>query len=120
MNTSTTPKVQYGYASGAANTIRPTSLTYPDGRTLTYDYGAADSMPDALSRIAAIVDDDGSSTHLADYSYLGLRSFVEVDYTEPDIRYTLIGTAGGDDPDTGDIYRGLDRFGRVKGCRWHN
>ncbi|MEZ6114536.1 MAG: hypothetical protein R3C99_26520 [Pirellulaceae bacterium] len=69
MNTSTTPKVQYGYASGAANAIRPTHRS----RTRT-----ADSMPDALSRIAAIVDDDGSQTHLADYSYLGLRSFVEV------------------------------------------
>ncbi|MEZ6114533.1 MAG: hypothetical protein R3C99_26505 [Pirellulaceae bacterium] len=32
----------------ATNAIRPTSLTYPDGRTLTYDYGAGDSMPDAL------------------------------------------------------------------------
>ena len=78
VNTSTTPKVQYGYASEAANTIWPKALTYPDGRMLTYDYGAGDSMPDALSRIAAIVDDDGSQTHLADFSYLGLRSFVEV------------------------------------------
>jgi hypothetical protein len=31
--------------------------------------------------------------------------------------YTLIGGMG-DDPDTGDIYKGLDRFGRVKDCRW--
>jgi YD repeat-containing protein len=43
-----------------------------------------------------------------------------VDYTEPDIEYTLVGTAGGNDPDTGDIYRGLDRFGRVKDCYWYN
>ena len=43
------------------------------------------------------------ATHLAAYSYVGLRSFVETDYTEPDVRYTLIGTAGGDDPNTGDI-----------------
>jgi hypothetical protein len=39
VNTSTTPKVQYGYASGSANTIRPTAITYPDGRVITYDYG---------------------------------------------------------------------------------
>ncbi|MEZ6114535.1 MAG: hypothetical protein R3C99_26515 [Pirellulaceae bacterium] len=45
---------------------------------------------------------------------------MEVDYTEPDIKYTLGGLAAGNDPDTGDIYRGLDRFGRVKDCRWHN
>ncbi|MBI1314970.1 hypothetical protein GC176_27065, partial [bacterium] len=34
VNTGTTPSVQYGYANGSANTIRPTSLTYPDGRSL--------------------------------------------------------------------------------------
>jgi RHS repeat-associated protein len=135
VNTCTTPKVQYGYASGSANTIRPTSITHPDGRVITYSYGTAYSMNDVLSRIASIVDDDAGSTHLADYSYLGVGPVggllpsvsspftpgtVEVDYTEPDIRYTLVGTAGGNDPDTGDIYCGLDRFGRVKDCYWRN
>ncbi|MFN5732462.1 MAG: hypothetical protein ACK48R_11495, partial [Planctomyces sp.] len=62
----------------------------------------------------------GGATHLADYSYLGQQSFVETDYTQPDVRYTLVGTAGGDDPDTGDIYRGLDRFGRIKDSDWYN
>ena len=119
VNTSTTPKVQYGYANGSANTIRPTTLTYPNGRVLTYDYGSTDSMADALSRIESIVDDDVSSTHLADYSYLGLSTFVQTDYTEPDVEYTLVGTAGGNDPDTGDIYRGLDRFGRIKDSYWY-
>ena len=120
VNTSITPKVQYGFANGSDNTIRFTTLTYPDGRVLTYNYGASDEIDDALSRVAALVDDDMSSTHLADYSYLGLRNFVEVDYTEPDVEYTLIGTAGGNDPDTGDIYRGLDRFGRVKDSYWYD
>ncbi|MEZ6131590.1 MAG: hypothetical protein R3C59_23210 [Planctomycetaceae bacterium] len=64
-----------------------------------YDYDSSGSMADALSRVASVVDDDGSSTHLADYSYLGLRTFVETDYTEPDVEYTL-GTAGGNDSDT--------------------
>jgi len=100
VNVLTTPKVQYNYASGSDNTIRATTITYPDGRVITYDYDSTDSMPDALSRVAAIVDDDGSSTHLADYSYLGQSTFVETDYTEPDIKYTLIGTAGGNDPDS--------------------
>jgi hypothetical protein len=27
------------YADGSANTIRPTSLVYPDGRTIVYNYG---------------------------------------------------------------------------------
>jgi RHS repeat-associated protein len=45
---------------------------------------------------------------------------IQSDYTQPDVKYTLIGTAGGDDPDTGDIYRGLDRFGRIKDSDWYN
>ena len=119
VNVATSVKVQYGYANGSANTVRPTTLTYPNGKILTYDYSTADSIPDALSRVAAIVDNNVGATHLAAYSYVGLRSFVETDYTEPDVRYTLIGTAGGDDPNTGDIYRGLDRFGRVKDSYWY-
>ena len=120
VNVMTTPKVQYAFASGADNTIRPTSVTYPDGRVISYDYDSSGTMPDALSRVAAIVDDDGSSTHLADYSYLGLRTFVETDYTQPDVRYTLVGTAGGNDSNTGDIYHGLDRFGRVDDSYWYD
>ena len=53
MNTSTSPKVQYQYADGSANTIRRTGITYPDGRALTYQYNRAD---DKLSRISSIVD----------------------------------------------------------------
>ena len=34
VNTGTTPKVEYAYADGSANTTRPTSLTYPNGRVL--------------------------------------------------------------------------------------
>ncbi len=85
-----------------------------------YDYDSSGSMPDALSRIESIVDDDGLSTHLADYSYLGLRTFVETDYTQPDVKYTLVGTAGGNDADTGDIYHGLDRFGRIDDSYWYD
>ncbi len=120
VNTSTTQKVQYDFANGSENTIRPTTLTYPDGRVLTYNYGTSDDIDDAISRVAALVDGDMGSTHLADYAYLGLSKFVEVDYTEPDVKYTLIGTTGGNDPDTGDIYCGLDRFGRVKDSYWYN
>jgi hypothetical protein len=34
-----TPSVQYAYADGASNTVRPTAITYPDGRELHFDYG---------------------------------------------------------------------------------
>ncbi|MCY2962050.1 MAG: RHS repeat-associated core domain-containing protein, partial [Planctomycetota bacterium] len=119
VNVASTPKVQYAYLSGSANSIRPTSMTYPNSRVLTYSYGTAGGANDALSRISALVDNDGT-TQLAAYQYLGLGAFVEVDYTEPDIKYTLIDLSSTNDPDTGDIYSGLDRFSRVKDCRWYN
>jgi RHS repeat-associated protein len=117
VNTGSTPQVQYGYESGSANTIRPTSLTYPNGRVLSYDYGTTGGIPDALSRIDAIKD---GGTALAQYSYLGLGTFVITDYTEPDIKWILNDLSGTNDPDTGDIYSGFDRFGRVKDNRWYN
>jgi len=132
VSTSTTPKVQYGYADGSDNTIRPVSMTYPNGRELTYDYGAADEIDDCASRVASLVDDDGSNTHLVDYAYLGMGSsaqsvdspfgqgFVIADYTQPETNWTLADLTGTNDPDTGDIYSGLDRFGRVKDNRWYD
>jgi len=113
VNTGTSLKVQYAYADGSSNTIRLTKMTYPDGRELNYDYGSAGSTDDALSRVASLIDDDGT-THLVDYSYLGRNTFVQTDYPEPDLRYDLAMGAG-DDP-----YDGFDRFGRVVDSRWYD
>ena len=82
VNTGTTPKVQYGYADGSANTIRATSITYPDGRVVNYDYGSTGGANDLLSRVGSLIDDD--STHLADYTYLGLNQIVQVSSPQPD------------------------------------
>ncbi|MDB5348633.1 MAG: repeat-associated core domain protein, partial [Schlesneria sp.] len=120
VNTSTSPKVQHGYANGSANTVRPTTLTYPNGRVLTYGYGTTNGVDDALSRVSSLIDDDVSSTHLANYSFVGLGAYVVVDYTQPDVKYTLVDLSGSNDPDPGDIYSGWDRFGRVKDCRWYD
>ena len=67
-----------------------------------YDYGTADEIGDVCSRIASLVDDDVSNTHLADYSYLGLGSPVIVDYPKSDVPYTLADLTNSIDPDTGD------------------
>ena len=117
VNVSSTPNVQYAYANGSANTVRPALMTYPNGRVLNYNYGIANGFNDATSLIASFIDNDGV-THLADYSYLGLGSIVQVNETQPGIQYTLIGIQGGNDPVTGDIYRGLDQFSRVKDLIW--
>jgi len=45
----------------------PLTLTYPNGRVLTYAYGTSGGINDALSRICSLIDNDGT-THLVDYS----------------------------------------------------
>jgi RHS repeat-associated protein len=117
VNLGSTPAVQYGYADGNANTIRQTITIYPNGRVLTYDYGAPGGMNDVLSRTNSLIDNDGA-THLADYAYLGTRDVIQVTAPQPALTYTLIGVASGNDPVTGDIYQGLDLFGRVKDLIW--
>src|SRR5205823_2047917 len=97
VNVSTTPKVQYAYADGSANTIRSTSMMYPNARVLNMDYGTVGGINDSASRIGSLIDNDGS-THLADYSYLGGSSIVQVSEPQPSIQYTLMGIQSGNDP----------------------
>jgi hypothetical protein len=52
-------------------------MTYPNGRVLNFNYGAASGTGDAASRVASLIDNDGV-THLADYTYLGQQSVVMV------------------------------------------
>src|SRR5262249_27753040 len=69
VNTSTTPKVQYTYvemASGANNS-RQTSMTYPNGRVVSYNY--ASGVDSSISRLSSISDSSGT---LESYKYLGL------------------------------------------------
>jgi RHS repeat-associated protein len=106
VNTGTSVKVQYAYANGAANTIRRTGVTYPNGRTVNYLYNSGDD--NALSRVSSF--NDGAP--LVAYTYLGLVSIVEVTYPTPDVSY-LLSTAGGTNP-----YTGLDTFGRVIEALW--
>ena len=120
VNTSTTASVQMGYADGSANTIRLTTLTYPNGRVVMYDYGTSGGITDSVSQIASLIDSDMAATHLADYSYLGLEAIVEQESTQADLLYTLVSLTGSDDPVTGDIYTGLDLFSRIKDSRWLN
>ncbi len=112
VNTSTSPNVQYAYADGSANHVRPVSVTYPGGRIVRYEYDSGDD--DALSRISYLADDASGSvgTHLAEYSYLGLGMVVKVDYPEPELAMDLAAGSGLDP------YTGLDRFDRVVDLRW--
>ncbi|MCG8651368.1 MAG: hypothetical protein MI861_16125, partial [Pirellulales bacterium] len=110
VNTSTSPKIEYSYASGASssNQIRQTSITYPGGRVIDFNYGAVDSVNDQLNRVFAIKD---GSTNLAEYKYLGSNNIVEVNYTQPSLKMDLWGGTAG-------TYSGLDRFGRTIDLPW--
>jgi RHS repeat-associated protein len=103
-----------------------TTLVYPDGREVHYDYSSSNDIDDDASRIRGLKD---GGSFLLRYDYLGLGTPVEVTYPFHDINFpgggytrlmqhTLIGTSSSNDADTGDQYKGLDRFGRVKDSRW--
>jgi RHS repeat-associated protein len=115
VNTGTTPVVQYAYSemAGGANHSRPTSLTYPNGRVINFNY--ASGLDDAISRLTSISD---SSATLESYAYLGLDTVVKHAHPQPGIDLTSIKQSGESNGDAGDPYTGLDRFGRVVDQRW--
>jgi RHS repeat-associated protein len=114
VNTSTTPNVQYAYSemSGGANNSRLVSMTYPNGRVLTFNYNTG--VDSAISRLSSISD---SSATLESYAYLGLDTIVARNHPQTGVNLTYIGTGTGD---AGDKYVGLDRFGRVVDQLWVN
>jgi RHS repeat-associated protein len=111
-----TPHVSYAYSeteSGTVNHSRLTSITYPNGRVISYNYDGS-TLDDAISRLTSISDADGS---LESYSYLGLGTVVQ--RTQGDgVSLTYIKQSGEAVGDAGDQYTGLDRFGRVVDQRW--
>ena len=114
--TGTSLRVQYSYANGSANHVRPTSITYADGRVVSYAYGTSGGLNDQLCRTERL---DQGATKLVEYSYLGLSEFVRAQYSsEPGVELTYIKQGAEPDGEAGDRYAGLDRFGRVIDQRW--
>jgi hypothetical protein len=86
VSTSNTPKVQYAYAGGSDNHIRPTSVTYPSGRTIAYDYaGSADvarikyGYDRASNRTYREVVTDPNDAHDEPYGYDGTHRLSDFD-----------------------------------------
>jgi uncharacterized delta-60 repeat protein/RHS repeat-associated protein len=119
VNTNTSAKVQYSYdeMSGDSNNSRLLRMTYPDGRVI--DYGYNSGIDDSISRLSFIADDfaGSPSTHLEEYTYLGLGTVVKRAHPQSHVDLSLIGTSDGQ---AGDLYTGLDRFGRVVDQNWTN
>ncbi len=109
------PSVQYGYDSGASgsNQIRPSTLTYPNGRAITYSQGTSGGMSDYLNRVDSIQDTTSGTTTLASYTYLGAGTVIRITYPEPSVWLDLWGGTSG-------VFAGIDRFGRIIDQRWQN
>ncbi len=108
VSTTTSPKVEYAYEGGGSiNTIRPTSMTYPDGTVLTYQYDNTEA--DKLSRVRTL---DWDGTDVCRYSYLGMNTFVVSDYLQPQVKLDYALGSGSN------RYDGFDRFGRVINLPW--
>src|SRR5581483_109628 len=98
--TAGSPQVQYGYSfsdtPGAPNHSRLTSITYPNGRVLSYNYAAG--LDDTISRLSALSDASGP---LEAYTYLGLSNVVRRAYPQPGIELSYIDPNGQISPDSG-------------------
>jgi len=107
--------IGYSYAknspSNGITMLRRSTMTLPDGSTLTYEYGSANSIADDQSRVADI---KLGSTIVASYSYLGDSQLVGTNLPEPNVSYNLYGPSSADD------YARMDRFGRTISSRWDN
>jgi RHS repeat-associated protein len=98
--------------SGGQNNSRLTSITYPNGKVLNYNY--ATGVDSTISRLSSLSDNSGT---LETLSYLGLGTVVKRAHPQPNVDQTFIGGGTGD---AGDQYTGLDRFGRVVEQKWYN
>jgi RHS repeat-associated protein len=103
--------------SGGANNSRLTSMTYPNGKVLNYNYGTAGGLNDTISRLDSLSDSSGT---LEQYTYLGLDTVVKRAHPQPGVDLTYIKQSGESNGDASDQYTGLDRFGRVVDQRWIN
>jgi hypothetical protein len=84
---------------------------------VNYTYGASGSAADCLNRLDAIGDtfgsDTGTSSPLAQYTYLGLDRIVQENYVQPGVTLDYFGGVSG-------TYAGFDSFGRVVQQLWAN
>lgn len=112
----TTPEVQYTYndLANGENNSRLTSMVYPNGRVLDYNYNTG--LDDSISRLSSMSDSTGV---LEAYTYLGLGTVVERAHPQTGINLTYISPTGSTG-DAGDQFTGLDRFGRVAEQLWLN
>lgn len=125
VSTGTSLKVQYAYDTTNSSGVltkgsRLTSMIYPNGRILNYQY--ASGIDDNISRVSVLADESDSGPtggHLEEYSYLGLGTVVERSQPIASLKLTYVDDGiGASTGDGGDQYVGLDRFGRIVDQNW--
>ncbi|QKK07474.1 MAG: hypothetical protein HND58_04405 [Planctomycetota bacterium] len=124
--TGDTMVVRYGYSEDATNNhSRLTSMTYPDGSQLNYEYGATTGdTDDLISRVTTLSLGSGTPTDIVNYDHVGLGMFAEVDYAVPDVQLDRTASHDGKraiqgfSTQTAGLYPGWDRFGRVVRHTW--
>ena len=119
--------VQNAYADFATYGLRLSSVRYPNGRKVFFDYSS--TAGGALNRLDAIKDDDNDGdpgSTLAAYTYLGAglpspangrgaggEGIVVEDFQQPDVKLDYFGGTSG-------TYAGFDNFGRVVQQLWRD
>lgn len=116
VSTTSTASVAYtfedgdGSGTGPGKYVRLDSVTYPDGRTVEYDYSTAGSIDDILSRVQTIGD---GITDYAAYEYVGAGKIVSVSHEDVDGGLNLDYNRS-----TTHAYEGWDTFGRIVENTW--
>ena len=116
----TTPQAAYAYADGSANQVRPTSVTYPNGRVVYYSYndaGDTAGVSAAINRVSAICSAATRGTSdanvIAAYTYVGAGHAYAVTYPTPQLGLTYGNASVG-----ATAFPGWDPFGRVATQAW--
>jgi RHS repeat-associated protein len=97
--------------TNGATMLRRSTMTLPDGSTLTYGYGAANSIADDMSRVDSLTL---GAVQVASYAYLGSGQLVGTALPDPNVSANMYAPGAVRD------YGRLDRFGRVISSRWDN
>jgi YD repeat-containing protein len=111
------PYVTYNY--DIPNGGRLTSVVYPSGYTVSYEYGSATELNYMVSRLDHLSETvTGTLKAVESYTYMGLSTVVQRSYNQVGAFVTCLAQAGEPVGDAGDRVIGLDRFGRVVDQRW--
>ena len=97
-----------------AKYVRLRKTTYPGGRVVAYNCGAAGGIDDRLRRVRAIANAAGTTTY-AQYAYLGAATVVKVGHSAVSGGLTL---SHGSPTDAPGGYVGFDAFGRIADHHW--